>query len=399
MPPANRATVAQLDDMSGNGRHLAEAAVRPSYWNRAASLGGRPGIQGPGRLLTSAFTSIPQPWTIGFVGTMQRPQYRLSSARVAVGMGGATSPLVLLYADGGNGGKATAFAGTNLPAPLALDPHMFRFTANGASSAVAIDGAVTSGNAGAAGIAQVSIFQRPDYLNSEAFSNFGITGLAFLYAGDITGHAGWAAFYAAALDHYRVAALRNLIVCDGDSRTSGWEHASFGNTWPAILDNLLASDATVLNLGVGSQTLNNMASDAATEVDPLYSASYARSVAICYGGINDVFAGDSAATAQGDISTYCAARQSTGFDVLVGTLPPASTVSGAAETVRTTVNTWLRANYGTFADGLVDFAADPRLTNTADTTYFDADGVHFTATGYAVHAELVAVSLAGIGVT
>jgi lysophospholipase L1-like esterase len=70
-------------------------------------------------------------------------------------------------------------------------------------------------------------------------------------------------------------------------------------------------------------------------------------------------------------------------------MPPAATVTGAADTVRSTVNTWLRANYATFADGLVDLAADSRLTNTADTTYYVVDGVHYNAAGNAVWAELI----------
>jgi lysophospholipase L1-like esterase len=79
-------------------------------------------------------------------------------------------------------------------------------------------------------------------------------------------------------------------------------------------------------------------------------------------------------------------------------MPPAATVTGANETTRQTVNSWITGG-SSGADVVVDLAADSRLSNTGDTTYFASDGVHFTTAGYGVWASLIKTGLASLGVT
>lgn len=171
--------------------------------------------------------------------------------------------------------------------------------------------------------------------------------------------------------------------------------------WPAVVANTLTEPLLMPNFGIDAQTQASMNADAATQVDPLYSAGHAANVAICAGGLNDLAGGTSAATIQGRIQTYCEARRLAGFEAIVATMFPAASVTAvpAWEAVRVAVNTWLRANWATFADGICDLDADARLQTTGNTTYFLADGVHTTAAGHAVIAELMADQLAALGVT
>ncbi len=69
--------------------------------------------------------------------------------------------------------------------------------------------------------------------------------------------------------------------------------------------------------------------------------------------------------------------------------PPAAQINA----IINKVNTMLRANYSQFADGIIDFAADSRLSNPNDTTYFYTDKTHLNNTGYQVVADLIVAAV------
>jgi len=54
------------------------------------------------------------------------------------------------------------------------------------------------------------------------------------------------------------------------------------------------------------------------------------------------------------------------------------------------MNEWIRANWSTYYDGLVDVAAAPELQDPNNPTYFQPDTVHLTTAGYRVVATLAA---------
>ncbi|MGQ0832564.1 MAG: hypothetical protein ACT4OV_12895 [Microthrixaceae bacterium] len=87
---------------------------------------------------------------------------------------------------------------------------------------------------------------------------------------------------------------------------------------------------------------------------------------------------------------YAEAARSAGFDIIVGTtIPPARLLfSGTAHTERVIANELLLADpLGAF-DAVVDLAGDPRLADPKGPA-FAADGVHFSATGARVAADLI----------
>ena len=93
------------------------------------------------------------------------------------------------------------------------------------------------------------------------------------------------------------------------------------------------------------------------------------------------------------MQTYCLARKATGWKIVVCTmLPRQYTTSSANETVRQTLNTWVRANYASFADVLCDVGNDPNIGQAqqdANTTYFSADRIHCTPAGYGIVSNYV----------
>jgi lysophospholipase L1-like esterase len=181
---------------------------------------------------------------------------------------------------------------------------------------------------------------------------------------------------------------------DGDSITLG-----YGLTLPEAYPALVAAAVDTHSYwewGVGGQRVDEMNADAAFQVDGVYpqTSAYTYRVASLLGGINDCYNGDSAATIEGRIQTWWVRARAKGWKVLGMTITPARSVTGAAETVRQTVNTWIRANHATYCDYFADIDGDSRLQDPENATYFQAvDGVHPTAAGQQVIADLIVASL------
>lgn len=195
------------------------------------------------------------------------------------------------------------------------------------------------------------------------------------------------------IDHYRqvaggVSPSLGGILADGDSITQG-----FGRypTWP---DFVMADTGTkVRNIAVSGRRLFTMDDEYATASAPFYDVITLNRLVIM-GGINDIRAhGADDTDLQTWIQSYCGKAQATGFEVWVCTLMPCSSSwNSTKETYRDDYNTWLRANYATFADGLIDYEAETELSDSTDTTYF-ADGLHPTHVGLRVMANTVKATL------
>jgi lysophospholipase L1-like esterase len=186
--------------------------------------------------------------------------------------------------------------------------------------------------------------------------------------------------------------LPGLVVCDGDSMTAGFG-LSPPEFYPTVLGNSLGGAWSVTNTAVTGRNIQQMIDAAPASVDTQYGNPGSNTVVIL-GGSNPVASGVSAATILSQLAEYTADRRAVGWRVAIGTIPPNGSLSGAQETVRQTVNSTLRSSLATYGDILVDFAADPRLDDALDTTYyFEGDRLHWTAAGAAVAAELVEAAI------
>lgn len=187
---------------------------------------------------------------------------------------------------------------------------------------------------------------------------------------------------------------RGLVVFDGCSLVDDAGVAS-ADGMPAQVMALLPTGLDVANLGVGGQTTQMMAADAAAEVDPLYAAARPAAVLVVWEGTNDLILGAAppydARQAYRHLAAYCAARQRAGFQVVICTVLPRGR-SAAFYQARNALNARLRAHWRSFADALADVAANETIGGDGaetDTTYY-RDTVHLTAAGYAIVAGVVA---------
>lgn len=186
----------------------------------------------------------------------------------------------------------------------------------------------------------------------------------------------------------RTINMMNLLICDGDSLTQGSQNGA--TPYPTILqDSLNPEYWDMRNFGVAGQTLVNMLSDVTSQVDTWYNSLRPKKTVICWGGTNDIVGGSSAIAVQSGIGSYCSGRKAMGFSVVVCNILTRAGFGGSQQTIRTGVNTWLASNFSGFADQMVDLAADARLSDFTNTTYFNADQTHLTTTGYGVVAELI----------
>lgn len=152
---------------------------------------------------------------------------------------------------------------------------------------------------------------------------------------------------------------------------------------PGLLNDTAQTGARIDNLMVSDHT----------DADPLVDI-YKLNIFSIFAGTNDFGQlGDSPTEVGRKLVDYVHARKLYGWDrVIVATMLPRDHAADVDyphfEADRLAFNTWLRANWSSFADGLVDVGADPIMgdvANILDTTYY-LDGVHPTALGHTILA-------------
>jgi lysophospholipase L1-like esterase len=197
------------------------------------------------------------------------------------------------------------------------------------------------------------------------------------------------------------AVVNNLMAFDGNS-LSDEVFATYPATWPRnTFDALVGGTYMYKNFAASGQTITQMTTDAAVQIDTLISQVSGKKILICWEGINELQSGTNAADTYSKIVTYCQARQAAGWEVVVFTLLPAtgSAILPSYEADRQTVNTNIRANWATFADALCDVGNDSRIGEAGDSnnaTYYQDDKIHLRPGGNAVVQELATVSIGSL---
>lgn len=159
------------------------------------------------------------------------------------------------------------------------------------------------------------------------------------------------------------------------------------------------------NNAVGGSMWTDIFARAAT-VDASLNPVYARNILVVWAGFNglrtDVV---SVADTETYMANYCTARRAAGWSgankIIVGTLTPstAATTSANYEANRQLVNTWIRANYASWSDGVADFGADANIGvpgASDNTTYYNTDKIHPNIAGSGVIASIVNASVGAL---
>lgn len=179
---------------------------------------------------------------------------------------------------------------------------------------------------------------------------------------------------------YGDCALPIEAIPDGNSLTAGFQGSGQAlSPW----SNWVAAQwgVPVYNFGVSGQTIDQMISDAATQIDPLYDATKTQIVS-AQEFYNQAVQNNMTATQLVDLmGTYCSGRRTVGFVVAVFNVPSMKPQGFFTELLRTQINAELTARYTEFADVLVDVAARPELQDCTNLTYYLSDQIHPNVAG------------------
>jgi lysophospholipase L1-like esterase len=426
----NGAGVAQWNDVSGAGNHLTQATAgnRPVYNTYAANAPtagpatlspyGSPIVidqpsYGPSVLFDGSTSFLNLPGTLGLPATgctvvmCTRGGYY---GPVSFGTDGVHS---LTYGWFGGTpqrmGVYTPAAGlvpfpavTHLPV---LQPivHGFRCSASAAETRLYVG--TSQQSALPANYCNVAVsggaVGRTLSVTDGSYGNFGFAGEVFellVFSSPLT-DAMMATLLpdVQAANRLRADANGSQVVFVGDDSTAGGPGArALGHCYPWHLCQQYGGSLKPLLIAAPGQTIAQQQAVVAQQVVPLDRSPFAANVAVvCVGG-NDLAAGGAAADAAAGIASLCGSLRSAGFTVVVGTITPRSAATTAQQVTLSAAiaatNAAVRSGYTAYADGLADWANDPRLADYTDLTFF-ADGCHTTDAGDGVKAQLVKAAL------
>lgn len=243
-------------------------------------------------------------------------------------------------------------------------------------------------------------------LGTTSMSQFGIGG-AGNAAATFGGAMQMVAMYSGALTQAQIEANVDEIIrvfkftgvdtiCKGDSLTAG-TGATAGFSYPSQLYSSVTDKLnfrTPTNLGIGGETIATALANINTELSPYITPYYPNQKLILWQGTNDLGGGASGTAVYNNLMAYRTAAINLGIkaeDIYIATAIARNFSSlTAMEAERTILNNAIRANTGI---NKIDLAADARLSNFNDLTYFNADRVHLIDAGQAVVASLAKTRL------
>lgn len=179
------------------------------------------------------------------------------------------------------------------------------------------------------------------------------------------------------------------VVFVGDSLTAGGPGIRpLTHCFAARLTRRYGGAIKPLLLAVPGHSIASQQTLVTDQLPGMDKTSFKANVATVCCGSNDVITGRSAGQVSADLAALCQSVRSAGFKVAIATITPRTDNSfGSYAGVFAAVNSTIRANYSAYADALIDWAADPRLSDPANPQYF-ADLCHTTDAGDAVKTEL-----------
>ena len=196
----------------------------------------------------------------------------------------------------------------------------------------------------------------------------------------------------------RVAPLEGQfaqVLAFGDSRTQGYNSSTgllpVARSWPSRAKRALGGAGQWFSSAHAGDTIANQSTALTNYLTLLKPAIYSKRIVIGEVGVNDILAGSSAATIESGLTSLAGQIIAGGAtDTIFLTIAPAASITGAGETVRQTVNAWLKSG-GIPGITVIDNAGDARLLIPG---YYDpVDGLHFLDPGYGVYAENATTAL------
>jgi lysophospholipase L1-like esterase len=188
------------------------------------------------------------------------------------------------------------------------------------------------------------------------------------------------------------------VIYVGDSLTEGL-YGTHPYTYYITLPTYNGIPIVGYNKGMSGQTIYDLLRYGGTDtttipgIDAFHSLLAGRNILVVWAGAADIILySTTPAQAFSYLEEYCNDRRRAGWTVIVGTM--ISAVDNDAN--KNTYNGYIRSYWRNFADGLADIASNANLGADgayANTTYFNADGIHLSDTGYATVAPIVQAAI------
>lgn len=397
-------TAAKWVDQSLSAKGALATATNGIY--RAVGGTGKPAVEfnGTTSVCVSPALSVATPRRVFLVAKYLGSLAVGSQTQKFVLDGGALNQGSLIWDSGpaAAGGYAAVDAdsqnsGTALFAGLENIGYLFDMIANGASSSLQVSNQTLKAAAFANAATYTAItLGAPGNLLGGFFGNQQVAEL-IVCDSTLTGP------QATQIRSYLIAKhsiiTRKLLICDGNSLTVGQGSTGGVNGWVTQIAPLLSGGAAawnILNNGTSGQTTPQMDTQASPgggiATTDVRLGFYAKTIVTGWEITNDILTNSvSAATGFANVQAFFNHRRaaSAAAKLVVMTCLPRTTITGANETARQTINANIVANFATFADAILDVASLPNLTDPTNVTYY-ADGTHLTDAGYAIIAAALA---------
>jgi lysophospholipase L1-like esterase len=187
------------------------------------------------------------------------------------------------------------------------------------------------------------------------------------------------------------------LVFDGDSISAGWG-SSPGRGLDALVAAALGANVRLHNVAAGGRPVAECLRMYDQLVAPLFDPAVRQNVIVFHAGDNDFVQGRDAALTYAAFTAYVAAAHRQGWKIVVSTELRRGDFGQVQEAELELYNDRLRQNRAG-ADAVVDFDADPRMTNMPerlDPALFTRDRVHPSDGGYLVLGGMLAPAVARV---
>lgn len=407
--PTNGQTVTTWQDNSGNSRHATIEAGTPTM-STTGGYNGKPGVQigANCRMATPAFVTPAYGNAITVFCVSKEAAVLHSSTKVKVSISTANFWIANIGTTGVRGVNANGLIGFSIVvSPTPSLGGIDYFSVGASAVRVSTDGfgpiATGSGYSDSTTITAGSV----PFTNGKVVIG-GLTGDSTY---DWPGTISEVIVYSRALSSSELRRVYNYLAAKysqrtlsllGNSLTSGTGSTGGATQTQSASGTNIPSRLMASSIGsylrIRSDAFSGRSGAQLLANTPDFSGVYGDgvgSIALVWEGTNTLYSTSSALNAYESIRRVCLLRRRFGRIVLVGTILPNGGTGNDAKSAAITskLNTMLRANYAGFADGIVDFAADSRLSDFNNATYFSGDKAHLTDAGYQVAADLIAAAV------
>jgi lysophospholipase L1-like esterase len=203
-------------------------------------------------------------------------------------------------------------------------------------------------------------------------------------------------YFKSARGYKRYKPTPNNIFILGDSNaTGGYSGSTKAANTTQVLKNNLGANWNVSDFAIAGLSTPNAILQFNNVIVNQFITGFTKNIFIPISCANHLASGDAvtAAIALQSYTDLCDAARASGFTVLgITTYHRSGGISGTPaifEANRVSVNASILTYHASNGELVADLAADPRLDDANDLTYFGVDGVHINAAGHAAVAELL----------